>query len=227
MTSTVFTASIVLGAAALAPACSSNPLLVGRETEGGGTSACASAGGTCVLPTSLACATEAPGSAQDCSTAASAGGGGGLRCCLAGRDAGPGRDAEPAEGGSGHADAGNDDAGGLSACTSAGGACVGGNVACARTAPASAQDCTGAPNPPGSTCCLALADAGPPRDAGAVDGGPDNRDSGSNDGGVAPACAAAGGTCINSTVACGSGAPASAQDCPFNPAGAYCCITPL
>ena len=47
MKSIWFVASLVAGAVALAPGCSANPLYVG-QIDGGGTVACASAGGPCV-----------------------------------------------------------------------------------------------------------------------------------------------------------------------------------
>jgi hypothetical protein len=78
-----------VGAAALAPGCSANPLLVGREiddggpsgnndggnSDGGRVSACASAGGTCIYA-NTSCAKGAPVGAQDCPL-------NGAFCCLA------------------------------------------------------------------------------------------------------------------------------------------------
>jgi hypothetical protein len=52
MKSILFRPFLVTGAVALAPACSSNPLLVGREIDGGGLVACASPGGACVADAS-------------------------------------------------------------------------------------------------------------------------------------------------------------------------------
>jgi hypothetical protein len=238
MTSRVFKASIVLEAAALALACSANPLVVGRLIEAGSPSACASAGGTCVLSASGACATEAPTSAQDCNTSDIPIGAGGARCCFTFQEAGPDRDVGPADATAtnddgGHSDSsnndgGNNDGGGPSQCASVGGACLHANAQCARGAPAAAQDCNNPPNPVGDFCCLALTDAGPGPDAGPADGGPGSDDGGNGDsGGTSPACAAAGGTCIDPTVICpiDAGAPPNAQDCPF-PAP-FCCITKL
>jgi len=52
MKSILFMPSLVAGAVALAPACSANPLVVGREIDGGAPVACASAGGPCVADAS-------------------------------------------------------------------------------------------------------------------------------------------------------------------------------
>jgi hypothetical protein len=197
----------------------------------------------------VACATEAPGSAQDCNTsditisAAAA-----ARCCFTFRDAAPDRAVGPAdaapdngdgggnEGGNsegantedGNNQGGNGEGGGASMCASAGGSCLHNSVQCAGRAPTGAQDCNNPPNPAGDFCCLTVPDAGPDLDAGAADAGLSNDDGANGDGGgTSPLCAAAGGTCINSTVMCGQGAPPTAQDCPFDPLGAYCCITTL
>src|SRR5579863_5096172 len=220
MTSRVFKASIVLGAAALALACSDNPLVVGRVIEAGSPSACASAGGTCVLSAGVACATEAPSSVQDCDTSDVPIGAGGARCCFTFREAGPDRGVGPADatatnddGGNGDSsnnDGGNNDGGGTSKCASVGGACLHANAPCAKAAPTAAQDCNTPPNPAGDFCCLALPDAGAGLDAGAADGGLGTDDGGNGDGGVtSPACADAGGSCIDPTVMCavGGGAP--------------------
>jgi hypothetical protein len=195
-----FTASLVVVAAALLPACNAGLLSVGHEadaghqTNGEGASSCASAGGTCVLG-DVQCATEAPQSAQDCNT--NPPNPGGAFCCLdVPADAGPPKDS-----------------GGASSCASAGGTCVLGDVQCATEAPQSAQDCnTNPPNPGGAFCCLALpADAGPPKDSG----------------GGGSSCASAGGSCVIGDVPCVTEAPQSAQDCntnPPNPGGAFCCL---
>ncbi len=220
-----FTATIVLGAAALAPACSASLLVVGREIDGGGPSACSLAGGTCVLQAVVACASEAPSSAQDCSTSNSPTGAGGDLCCLAFPHLGTGRDAGPGDSAPGNGDGGNDDSGGAGTCGSAGGQCVGASVSCARELPAGAQECKNPPNPAGAFCCLALSDAGPLGDAGAADGG--HGDGGNKDSGAAMACTSAGGTCINGSVACAKDAPGSAQDCPPGPGGTFCCLSPL
>ena len=225
MKSALFTASVVLGAAALAADCSGNPLVVGREIDAGRTSACAAVSGTCA-PVTVACASEAPASVQDCNTTDNRTGPGGDRCCLTFADAGPGRDAEVADAGSGNHDGGNNDGAGASACASAGGQCVQGNVACANTAPTGAQDCSTPPVTGGTFCCLTAPDAGPGRD-GAAEGGPLSDDGGGNDGGLASACAAAGGTCIDASMMCAKNAPFTAQDCTPSPAGSFCCITPL
>ena len=66
-----------------------------------------------------------------------------------------------------------------SACTAAGGTCVGGDVTCTTQPPAGADDCeTTPPNPGGFHCCMAWDDAGaPPADedanapVGALDAG--------------------------------------------------------
>lgn len=229
----VFAASVGLGAAALAPACSANPLVVGRLIEGGTPSACASAGGTCVLNASVACATEAPGSVQDCSASNPLPGEQGARCCFTYLDASPDRtiataDAASESGNGGNNDGGNNDGGnseggGTSTCASAGGACLHANAQCAARAPAAAEDCNISPNPASDFCCLAVPDAGPDLDAGPADGGLGNDVGGNGDGGgTTPLCAAAGGSCITPSVGCALGAPAPAQDCPV-----FCCITKL
>jgi hypothetical protein len=145
------------------------------------------------------------------------------RCCFNFPDAGIDRDGGDADAGARSKDGGSNDGGG--ACSSAGGTCVPSNVACAKNAPAGGQDCDDPPSAGGAFCCLALSDAGAGRDAADVDGG--KQDGGSKDGGDAGACASAGGTCINGTVACGKDAPVTAQDCPLSTAGSFCCLTPL
>ncbi len=225
MRPSLFVATAVLGAAALAPGCSANPLLVGHEIGGGGPSACTSGGGICVLDV-VACTTEAPGSAQDCTPSDDPTGAGGNRCCLTFPDPNPAPDAGPSGAPPGNKDSGNSDDVGVNACESAGGTCVGASVACASSAPQAAQDCNNVPQA-GAVCCLTLRDAGPPGpEAGPVDAGPRNDGGGAKDGG-APACASAGGTCIDSSRPCGNNAPLSAQDCPFVTGGSFCCISPL
>jgi hypothetical protein len=138
MKSVPLTAFFGLGTVLLAVDCSSNPLVVGREIDGGDATACA---------------------------------------CLP--DAGPGREAGVSEAGPGNSDGGKNEV---------------------------------------------LPDASPGQESGAPDGATDG---GSNDSGAASACAVAGGTCIDGSVACAKNAPLSAQDCPPSPAGAFCCLTPL
>jgi hypothetical protein len=221
----LFAAVAVLGAAALAPACSTNPLVVGREMDVTGTSACTSAGGVCVLD-AVGCATEAPGGAQDCNPSDNQTAAGGNRCCLAFPGSRLARDAGPSDAAPANKDRGKTDGGGVNACASAGGACTGAGVACASRAPPGAQDCNNL-SAAGAFCCLALLDAGPRGpEAGPADAGPRNDGSGAKDSG-APACASAGGTCIDPSKACGNDAPGSAQDCPFVPGGSFCCISPL
>jgi hypothetical protein len=226
MKSITFAAAILLGGAVFAPACSANPLLVGREIEGGGPSACARVGGTCVLAGVVACASEAPNSAQDCDTSGNLTGTGGDLCCLTFPDLGAGREAGPGDTDSGNGDSTTADSGLASACASTGGTCIGSNVPCAKEAPTGAQDCNHAPNPSGAFCCLALPDAGEARDAGPVDGGHRSSDGGNSDGGGS-ACASAGGTCINDSMACAKDAPPNVQDCTPNARGAFCCLSPL
>jgi hypothetical protein len=158
MKSMLFMPSLVAGA--VAPACSANPLFVGREIDGGRLVACASAGGTCVADASAGRdATTADarpgdrdggsdGSAEAC---ASAGG----TCVQALPDAGSGRDGGAPDGAPSHVDGGNSDSGpdgGATACASAGGTCIGPTMACAVGAPVGAQDCT--PRQGGTFCCL-------------------------------------------------------------------------
>ena len=221
-----FVASIALGAAALAPACSANPLVVGLEVDSGGPSACEAAGGVCV-PAAVACANMGPSSAQECDITGNPAGAGN-HCCLTFPDASSGRDAGAADARPGGKDGGDHDSGSASACASAGGACVQSSVACAETAPPGAQDCNTPLNPGAAHCCLSLPDAGPGLDAGPRDASPD-RDAGrSGDSGTSPMCAAAGGTCIDPSRACGKNAPMGpAQDCPFAPGGSFCCLMPL
>jgi hypothetical protein len=144
-------------------ACSSGPIPVGRDEflgvgEGGtapdGQTACQSAGGTCVLG-NVSCAEQAPESDQDCNPDRNPGG---AFCCLS-------KTATDAAAGS--------------ACESAGGQCVLGDVSCAEEAPSADQDCNPDKNPGGSFCCLskskddASASCKYPPNANTTDGGSD------------------------------------------------------
>jgi hypothetical protein len=110
-------------------------------------------------------------------------------------------------------EAGAGEGGSASACATAGGKCVLGNVTCADNAPSSAQDCNPGDNPGGSYCCLSTAET----------------DSGSSgtDSGAASTCQSAGGKCVLGNVTCADEAPAAVDDCnPHdNPGGAFCCLS--
>jgi hypothetical protein len=96
---------------------------------------------------------------------------------------------------------------GSTACQSAGGSCVLGNVSCAVEAPTSDQDCNPDRNPGGAFCCLSKT---------------------ATDAGAGSACTTAGGTCLLGSAEpdCAKQAPTSAQDCnpDDNPGGAFCCL---
>jgi hypothetical protein len=162
-------------------ACSSGGLQVGRDDlsevadAAGGQTACQSGGGTCVLG-NVSCAEQAPEADQDCNPDKNPGG---SFCCLS--------------------KSSTTDSGATSACVSAGGACVLGDVSCAKQAPEADQDCNPDKNPGGAFCCLSKETA----------------------------CQSAGGKCVLGNVTCAKQAPEADQDCgpAKNPGGTFCCLT--
>jgi len=104
-------------------------------------------------------------------------------------------------------------------CASAGGFCT--VAECAQQAPMGAQDCSPNGGFGGFYCCLRA------EDAGSDDSGGGANDAGvEGDAGYAPACVAAGGTCVAAPGAeCATLAPNSTQDCNVpGPGGQVCCL---
>lgn len=147
MKSILFMLIFVVGGGALAPACSANPLVVGREIDGGVPVACAPVGGACAPDASA----DRDAGTADTSPGDNDGGSNDAGSAGALPDAGLGREGGAADAAPSHDDGGNTD-GGVTACALAGGTCIGPSVGCAIGAPASAQDCT--PPSGGIFCCL-------------------------------------------------------------------------